>query len=49
MFDENKKLVFTTFQIVVPSLEGFNNSQEFTIMSFNLSFNQYYFSGEKSY
>ena len=30
---KDKNLMFTIFQIVTPRLEGFNNSQKFTVMS----------------
>lgn len=42
MIGEDKELVFVTFQIVIPSYEGFNDSQKLTVMSFISSFYKNY-------
>lgn len=38
MIDKYKNLILTTFQVVVLSFKGFNNSQEILILSFITSF-----------
>lgn len=45
--DEN--LIFTAFQVVIPSFQGFNNSQKFLILSFISSLNGDYLLKEKNY
>ncbi len=37
---KDKNLVFAAFQVVVPSLKGFNNSQELLIVSLVSSFSE---------
>lgn len=49
MAGEDKNFMLAVFQIVVPYLECFNNSQELTIISFIPSLCKNYLSGEKSY
>ncbi len=46
---EDKDLVFAAFQVVAPSLKGFNNSQEHLVMSFVPSLSENNFSREKGY
>lgn len=41
---EDKNLIFVTLKVVAPSLKGFNDSQEFLIVSLILDFNEDYFS-----
>ncbi len=40
MVSKNKDLVFAAFQVVAPSLKGFNNSQELLIVSLVLSLSE---------
>ena len=49
MVTKNKNFVFAAFKIVVPSFEGYNNSQKLTIVSFVLSFGHNYFSQKMDY
>lgn len=36
MVDKNKNLIFVAFNVMIPSLQSFNNSQRFQIVSFIL-------------
>ncbi len=49
MVSKNKDLVFTALQVVVPSLKGFNNSQEFLIVSLVSSLSRDHLLREKGY
>ncbi len=49
MVSKDEDLVFTAFQIVAPSLEGFNNSQELLIVSLVPSLSGDHLSREKGY
>ncbi len=46
---EDENLVFTAFQIVTPSLKGFNDSQELLVVGFVPSLSGDHFSREKGY
>ncbi len=46
---EDEDLVFTTFQVVAPSLKGFNDGQELLIVSLVSSLSRDHLSREKSY
>ena len=48
MFRKNVDLVFTTFQVVAPSLKGPNNGQELLIVGLVVSFSSNYLLREKS-
>ncbi len=49
MVSKDENLVFAAFQVVAPSLKGFNDSQELLIVSFVLSLSGDHLSREKSY
>ncbi len=49
MVSEDEDLIFVAFQVVVPSLKGFNNSQKLLIVSLILSLNGNHLSREKGY
>lgn len=49
MLDKDEKFKFSTFQVVMPSLKGFNNNQKFLVVSFVPSLYQNNFSREKGY
>ncbi len=47
--DKDKDLVFAAFQVVTPSLQGFNNSEKLLIVGFVLSLSKDHFLREKGY
>ncbi len=49
MVNKDKNLVFAAFQVVVPSLKRFNDSQELLIMGFVSSHSEDHVSREKGY
>ncbi len=49
MVSKDKDLVFAAFQVVAPSLKGFNDSQELLIVGFIPSLSGDHFSREKGY
>ncbi len=49
MVSKDEDFVFTAFQVVAPSLKGFNDSQELLIMGFISSLSGDDFSREKGY
>ncbi len=49
MVIKDEYLVFVAFQVVVPSLKGFNNSQELLVVGFVSSLNRDYFLRKKGY
>ena len=49
MVNEDKDLVFAVFQVVAPSLKGFNDSQELLIIGLVLRLSGNHFSKEKGY
>ncbi len=49
MVSKNEDLVFTAFQVVTPSLKGFNNSQELLIVGFVPSLSGDHLLKEKDY
>ncbi len=49
MVSKDENLVFAAFQVVVPSLKGFNNSQELLIVGFVPSLNGDHLSRKKGY
>ncbi len=49
MVSKDEDLVFAIFQVVAPSLKGFNNSQELLIVSLVPSLNRDHLSKEKGY
>lgn len=46
--NEDEDLIFVAFQVVAPTLKGFNDSQELLIVSLILSFDKYYLSKKKA-
>ncbi len=46
---DDKDLIFAAFQVVAPSLKGFNNNQELLVVVFVLSLSGDHFSREKGY
>lgn len=46
---KNKNLIFVAFQVVTPSLKGFNNRQELSVMNFVPNLSKNHFSREISY
>lgn len=46
---EHKDFVFAAFQVVAPSLEGFNDSQKLLIVSLVPGLSRYHLSGEKGH
>lgn len=49
MVNKGENLVFEVFQLVVPSLKGFNDSQELLVESLIVSLGENHFSREKNY
>ncbi len=49
MVSEDEDLVFAAFQVVAPSIKGFNNGQELLIVSFISSLNGDHLLREKGY
>ena len=49
IINKHKNFKFAALQVVAPNLKGFNDSQQFLIMSFVSYLCRNYFSGEKSY
>ncbi len=49
MVSKDKDLEFAAFQVVAPSLKGFNNSQELLIVGFVPSLSKDYLLREKGY
>ncbi len=49
VISEDKDLVFAVFQIVAPSFQGFNDSQELLVVGFVPSLSGDHFSREKGY
>lgn len=49
MVNKNKNLVFTTLQVVVPSLKNFNDSQELFVVSLVASLDRDHFLRKKDY
>ena len=49
MIGKHKNFEFIVFQVVTPSLKGFNYSQQFLIMRFVPSLCRNHFPGEKNY